>query len=87
MRTALTRDFARHYAEMVVVMLVGMGLLSLPARWATDALWPALDGDDSTLMLARMAVAMTLPMVPWMRPDEYSHPHVVAEPREQTAAG
>jgi hypothetical protein len=67
MRAALTRDFARHYAEMVVVMLAGMGLLALPAQWATDALWPAVDGDDPTLMLARMAATMTLPMIPWMR--------------------
>jgi hypothetical protein len=67
MRSALTRDFARHYAEMVVVMLVGMALLALPARWATDAVWPGVNGDDPTLMLARMAATMTLPMIPWMR--------------------
>ena len=67
LRSALTREFARHYAEMVVVMLVGMGLLALPARWATDAVWPGIEGDDPTLMLARMAATMTLPMVPWMR--------------------
>ena len=67
MRAALTRDFARHYVEMVVVMLVGMGLLALPARWATDVILPAVDGDDPTLMLARMAATMTRPMIPWMR--------------------
>jgi hypothetical protein len=67
MRAALTRDFARHYVEMVVVMLAGMGLLALPARWATDALLPEVPGDDPTLMLARMAATMTLPMIPWMR--------------------
>jgi hypothetical protein len=67
MRAALTRDFARHYVEMVVVMLVGMGLLALPARWVTDAVLPGIDGDDPTLMLARMAATMTLPMIPWMR--------------------
>ena len=66
-RSALTRGFARHYVEMVVVMLAGMGLLALPAQWATDAVWPGVDGDDPTLMLARMAATMTLPMVPWMR--------------------
>ena len=66
-RSALTRHFARHYAEMVAVMLVGMGLLALPARLVTDAVVPAVDGDDPTLMLARMAATMTLPMVPWMR--------------------
>jgi hypothetical protein len=67
MRSALTREFARHYVEMVVVMLVGMGLLALPARWATDALWPEVSGADTTLMLARMGATMTLPMIPWMR--------------------
>ncbi len=67
MRSALTREFARHYGEMVVVMLVGMGLLAMPAHWATDALWPEVRGDDTTLMLARMGATMTLPMIPWMR--------------------
>jgi hypothetical protein len=67
MRSTLTRHFARHYLEMVVVMFVGMGVLTLPAQWATDAVWPDVDGDDPTLMLARMAATMTLPMIPWMR--------------------
>ncbi len=66
-RSALTPSFARHYLEMVVVMLVGMGLLALPAQWLTNAIWPGVAGDDTTLMLARMAAAMTLPMIPWMR--------------------
>lgn len=67
MRTALTRSFARHYVEMVVVMAVGMGLLAMPARWVTDAVLPTVDPDDPTLMLARMAATMTLPMIAWMR--------------------
>ncbi len=66
-KPALTRAFARHYVEMVVVMLLGMAVLALPARWATDALWPDVAQDDPTLMLARMAATMTLPMIPWMR--------------------
>jgi hypothetical protein len=66
-RSALNRAFARHYAEMVLVMLVGMGALAVPARWATDAVWSGIDPDDPALMLARMAVTMTLPMIPWMR--------------------
>jgi len=48
-------------------MFVGMGVLALPAQWATDRLWPGVDGDDPTLMLGRMAATMTLPMIPWMR--------------------
>jgi hypothetical protein len=59
--------FARHYLEMVVVMFVGMGILALPAEWATDAALPGVEGDDPTLMLARMAATMILPMIPWMR--------------------
>lgn len=63
----LTRDFARHYAEMAIVMLVGMAVLAVPAQLATDALLPGIDPDDPTLVLARMGLIMTLPMVPWMR--------------------
>ena len=67
LRARLTRTFARHNAEMVVVMLVGMGLLALPVAWVASVLWPSVDLDDPTPMLAQMAVTMTLPMVPWMR--------------------
>lgn len=66
-RSRLTRAFARHYAEMVAVMLVGMAALAIPARLATDALLPGVDPDDPALMLAQMAVTMTVPMIPWMR--------------------
>lgn len=62
----ISRGLLRHYLEMVVVMLVGMAVLALPAQWLTDALWPGVSADDPTLMLARMAATMTLPMVPWM---------------------
>jgi hypothetical protein len=63
----LTRAFARHYVEMVIVMFVGMGALAVPARLATSAVWPEVDVNDPTLMLARMGAIMALPMVPWMR--------------------
>ncbi len=63
----LTRTFVKHYIEMVVVMLAGMALLAVPARRTTDALWSQVDGNDPTLMLARMGATMTLPMIPWMR--------------------
>src|SRR4051812_30356623 len=66
-RPVLTRAFARHYGEMVLVMLVGMAVLALPAGRATSALWPGVDPADTTLMLGRMGVTMALPMVPWMR--------------------
>lgn len=63
----MTREFARHYAEMPIVMLVGMAMLAVPARLATSALIPSLDPNDPSLMLARMGLIMALPMVPWMR--------------------
>jgi hypothetical protein len=62
-----TQAFARHYIEMVLVMLVGMAVLAVPARWASAVLWPDVDQNATTLMLGRMAATMTLPMVPWMR--------------------
>ena len=63
-RPVLTRAFARHYVEMLIVMFVGMGVLALPARW----LWAGvgLDTADTAGMLVRMGVTMTLPMIPWM---------------------
>jgi len=63
----LTRAFARHYVEMVVVMFVGMAVLAVPARVVTSAVWPEIEANDPTLMLARMGAIMALPMVPWMR--------------------
>jgi hypothetical protein len=58
-----TRHLLRHYVEMVVAMFVGMAVLALPARWATDAV--GLD-ESSALMFLRMATTMTVPMVGWM---------------------
>jgi hypothetical protein len=63
-RPVLNRAFARHYAEMLIVMFVGMGVLALPARWAWAA--AGLDTGDTAGMLVRMGVTMTLPMIPWM---------------------
>src|SRR5919107_5188653 len=65
-KPVLTRTFARHYVEMVVVMFVGMAVLAVPARMVTGAVWPDVDANDPTLMLARMGAIMTLPMIPWM---------------------
>ena len=60
LRPALTRPFARHYAEMVVAMYAGMLVLGLPLD--------LLVGDTShTVALLDMAVVMTVPMVAWMR--------------------
>ena len=64
------RHFIRHYAEMVIAMFAGMGLLGVPAGWALGAMgtsWSALHHDAPALMLFLMAVTMTVPMVGWMR--------------------
>jgi hypothetical protein len=61
------RRFARHYAEMVAAMFIGMVALSKPADLALQAFGASSGGHHSTRMLATMAVTMTLPMVAWMR--------------------
>ena len=76
-----TLNFARHYGEMIVAMLLGMLVLGGAARaagvdvsaWRTDA--PAL-------LLLAMATAMSAPMVAWMR----HRGHVWARCWEMTAA-
>jgi hypothetical protein len=69
-KTQRTLIFARHYAEMVVAMFLGMFALGLPlgallgvagvdvAAWDTDA---------RELMLLGMAFTMSVPMAAWMR--------------------
>jgi len=62
--------FARHYAEMVVAMLLGMLVLGMPAGWVMGAAGTSmseLHTDAPALMLLGMAVTMTVPMVAWMR--------------------
>jgi hypothetical protein len=58
---ASTRRFIRHYIEMVVVMMLGMFALGAPANAVVHT------SGRTGLMLAEMAVTMTLPMVAWMR--------------------
>jgi hypothetical protein len=65
-----TRQFIRHYAEMVAAMFLGMAVLGVPAGWALGALgssWSQLNSDAPALMLLGMAATMTIPMVAWMR--------------------
>ena len=67
---ASTRQFIRHYAEMVVVMFVGMAVLGVPAGWALGAVgssWSDLTDTAPSLMLLGMAITMTVPMAAWMR--------------------
>lgn len=54
------KRFARHYLEMVAVMLAGMALLWAPADLVVNT-------DPTGAMLATMAFTMTAPMVAWMR--------------------
>ena len=64
------RQFVRHYAEMIVAMLAGMVVLGLPtvaALGAAGMSMSELHDDAPALMLALMAVTMTVPMVGWMR--------------------
>jgi len=56
-----TRGFIRHYIEMVVVMVLGMVVLGAPAGALVHT------SGRPVLMLAEMAVTMTLPMIAWMR--------------------
>ena len=65
-----TRHFARHYAEMVAAMLLGMVVFAMPAEGllraagsSSSELW----NDAPALALLGMAVMMTVPMVGWMR--------------------
>jgi hypothetical protein len=58
---ASTRRFIRHYIEMVVVMVLGMFALGAPANAVVHT------SGRPAVMLAEMAVTMTLPMVAWMR--------------------
>jgi len=57
--------FARHYAEMVVVMLAGMFVLGALA--APVVSFSELLEDAPGAALAQMAFNMTAPMVVWMR--------------------
>jgi hypothetical protein len=64
------RHFLRHYAEMVVAMFAGMGVLGVPTGWALGAVgssWSELTDTAPSLMLLGMAITMTVPMVAWMR--------------------
>ena len=68
--TPSTRHFIRHYIEMLVAMFLGMAVLMLPADAALGALHTSSGDvyeDEPTLMLIAMTVAMTVPMVAWMR--------------------
>jgi hypothetical protein len=65
-----TRQFVRHYVEMVVAMFAGMLVLGLPLGMALGALGTSMSElhvDAPAAALLSMAVTMTVPMVGWMR--------------------
>ena len=65
-----TRQFVRHYVEMVVAMFAGMIVLGLPLGMALGALGTSMSElrvDAPAVSLLGMAVIMTVPMVGWMR--------------------
>jgi hypothetical protein len=58
--------FTRHYIEMIIAMFLGMGVLYVPAVIALGA-FGFESTDAPALALALMGIAMTVPMVAWMR--------------------
>jgi hypothetical protein len=69
-RRSAVRNFAQHYVEMVVAMLLGMVVLgfalAVPLELAGVDV-SGWDADAPALFLLSMAVTMTVPMVAWMR--------------------
>jgi hypothetical protein len=66
----MRRTFIRHYAEMVVAMLLGMFVLGGAFVLVLGALGVDADSwasDLPALLLIGMAFTMTVPMVAWMR--------------------
>ena len=57
--SAGNRRFARHYLEMVVVMVVGMIVLGAPLNMIVHA-------NGTGVMLVKMGATMTVAMVAWM---------------------
>jgi hypothetical protein len=60
------KTFIRHYIEMVVAMLLGMFVLGWALRAGGTTMMDWYD-EATELAVLGMAVAMTVPMVAWMR--------------------
>ena len=61
-----TKQFVRHYAEMVAAMFLGMAVLSPPAGWVMSAFGTSWGDISTEMMILVMATTMTVPMVGWM---------------------
>ena len=69
-RTLIDRPaarFARHYAEMLAAMVVGMMALGMPIDMALSGAGVELADEAPAALLLGMGVTMTVPMVAWMR--------------------
>ena len=66
---SVNRHFLRHYAEMVVVMLLGMAVLYAPGAFVLRAVsgWSDLHTEAPGAVFGLMCLTMTAPMVWWMR--------------------
>jgi hypothetical protein len=58
--------FARHFAEMVGVMFVGMGILAGLAQLAFATSDTSLSDQSGGLRVTLMGLSMTAPMIVWM---------------------
>lgn len=66
-RSTGKRVFARHFAEMVAAMLIGMGVLEGLAMLAFAAAGSSLSDQPGAVRVMLMGLSMTAPMVIWMR--------------------
>jgi hypothetical protein len=65
----ISRNFIRHYLEMVAAMFLGMVVLGVPAEAGLRMIGTStsvLQDDAPAVALLGMAVIMTVPMVGWM---------------------
>jgi len=62
-----TRNFVQHLLEMTIAMLVGMGVLAVPAKLLFDGLGWGFMNEEMVPMTLVMATNMTIGMSLWMR--------------------
>jgi hypothetical protein len=60
------RPFSRHFAEMILAMLLGMGVLWVALELALSPLGGSLSDAPIAARAGVMAINMTIPMVAWM---------------------
>jgi hypothetical protein len=60
------RAFARHFAEMVLAMFIGMGVFAGLAELALSASGSSFSALPGELRILLMGLSMTVPMTAWM---------------------